>query len=261
MPHEVSRKSSVLKSKSLDNTLKLYSLTAITAGVSVLAMAQPAASEVIITKKTIPIPISEMGDGPTVKISLANNGVNDFSFSLYSFAYHDAVRDFEVRSLEGGAVVTPSSAAGSRSALALARGAKIGPSAHFSSGKGLDLIERSVVSFYKSSRSTYIKNFTGNWGGNPTNRYLGVRFLIHGKTHYGWVRLTVTTAPRKPISATITAYAYETVANKKIQAGIAGSASASEAQAHYQIQTPALGMLALGADGMALWRRDNLTIN
>src|SRR5579872_1227422 len=84
MSHEVSRRSSALDSKAFDHTLKVYSVAAITAGVSVLALAKPAAGELIVTKKTIPIPISEMGDGPTAKISLTNNGVNDFSFSLYS---------------------------------------------------------------------------------------------------------------------------------------------------------------------------------
>jgi|HubBroStandDraft_6_1064221.scaffolds.fasta_scaffold67524_2 hypothetical protein len=49
------------------------------------------------------------------------------------------------------------------------------------------------------------------------------------------------------MSATITAYAYETVANKIIEAGIGGAASAIESAAQNQISQPArpsLGMLA-----------------
>ena len=61
----------------------------------------------------------------------------------------------------------------------------------------------------------------GPWGGNPKNRYLGVRFRIDGQIHYGWVRLTVLTQPTGTWSATITAYAYETVPNKAIKAGTA----------------------------------------
>ena len=61
------------------------------------------------------------------------------------------------------------------------------------------------------------------------------------------------------MSATITAYAYETVANKIIEAGIGGAASAIESAAQNQISQPArpsLGMLALGANGLPLWRRE-----
>ena len=82
MTHETSMQQGPLFGlKTLDHSMKLYCAAAMTAGVSVLAMAQPAASEVIVTKKTIQIPISEDGLGPTVHISLNNNGVDDFSFS------------------------------------------------------------------------------------------------------------------------------------------------------------------------------------
>jgi hypothetical protein len=37
----------------------------------------------------------------------------------------------------------------------------------------------------------YSHIFGGPWGGNHPNRFLGVKFLIHGKTHYGWIRVTV----------------------------------------------------------------------
>lgn len=247
MSREAPAENSML-ARAFDQSMKLYSLAAMTAGVSVLALAQPAAGEVIVTKKTIPIPISVDGNGPTVKISLTNNGVNDFSFSLYSFNYHGIDRELRIRPLEGGAVVAPS-----RFVLPLVRGAKIGPSAQFNASFS-DLVERSVVS--SGNGSSYIKTFQGHWGRNPSNRYVGVRFLINGETHYGWARLTVTTAPHKALSATITAYAYETIANKKIQAGVSENNSANEAQARTQVGTPTLGMLALGAEGIEIWRRE-----
>ena len=64
---------------------------------------------------------------------------------------------------------------------ALMRGAKIGPSAHFSS-KHLEDIELSAGG---GTTSNYTRNVYGDWGGNPQNRYVGVRFLIGGETHYG----------------------------------------------------------------------------
>jgi hypothetical protein len=240
--------------------MKVYSVAAAAAGVSLLALAPLAEGEVVITRKNIPIPISSYFFPPPhpVPISLNNDGINDFSFELYTFAYHSFNDDLYMKPLEGGAVV---GAAGSKSifyASALARGARIGPSAHFSS-KGEAFIERAHGI---DASSNYSRKLYGNWGGNPANRYIGVKFLIDGATHYGWVRFTVTTQPRG-FSATITAYAYETVANKRILAGISEKDSAST-QAEPKTESlgqPSLGVLAAGAAGLALWRRDETLVH
>ena len=55
----------------------------------------------------------------------------------------------------------------------------------------------------------------GPWA-NVADRYLGLKFQIKGKTHYGWARLTVDWIK---LSATLTGYAYETVADKPILIG------------------------------------------
>jgi hypothetical protein len=60
------------------------------------------------------------------------------------------------------------------------------------------------------------------------------------------------------MTGTITGYAYETIPNKPILAGTAGKTSV-EAQVEDNVHNPggpSLGMLALGAEGLALWRRD-----
>ena len=63
----------------LDHQMKVYSVAALAAGVGVLALAQPAEGEVVVTKKTIPIPVSQFdGQQNLVPISLNNNGINDF---------------------------------------------------------------------------------------------------------------------------------------------------------------------------------------
>jgi hypothetical protein len=219
-----------------------------------LALAQPADAEVVITRKTIPIPISSyFGQQHLVPISLNNNGVTDFSFSLYSFAYHGFNQTLNVWPTEGGAVIAEPSPRGGSFASALVRGAKIGSSAHFGSKERIDIEQ--AEGFDASSK--YSRNLYGNWGDNPANRYLGVRFLIDGETHYGWIRLTVTTEPRG-FSAEITAYAYETVANKRILAGVPekSSAEARPQPMDEYMARASLGMLALGANGLALWRRD-----
>ena len=67
------------------------------------------------------------------------------------------------------------------------------------------------------------------WGGDPKDRYVGVRFLIGGQTHYGWIRLTVTTSTEEAArELRITGYAYETLANKPILAGTAATAATAE---------------------------------
>jgi hypothetical protein len=250
MPRDLLPPSAKANSESIDHRAKLYSIAAAAAGVSVLALAQPAEGEVVVTQKTIPIPTNSYFGPyfPPTPISLNNDGINDFSFSIYSFAYHSFHDDLTVWPLQGGAVVASPNEFGGFYASALAAGAKIGPSAHFSSNKLTD-IER-AQGFDASSH--YSRKLYGNWSNNPVNHYLGVKFLIDGATHYGWVRLTVTTRPHG-FKATITGYAYETVANKRILAG------EKEGQPQAQIErhpSAALGMLALGADGLQMWRRE-----
>ena len=58
-----------------------YSLAAAVAGV-LLALVQPSLRAKSITKKTIHIPLTD-GTPEPVKISMSNNGVNNFTFSLY----------------------------------------------------------------------------------------------------------------------------------------------------------------------------------
>ncbi|HKI47974.1 MAG TPA: IPTL-CTERM sorting domain-containing protein, partial [Desulfobacteria bacterium] len=58
---------------------------------------------------------------------------------------------------------------------------------------------------------------TGNFGGK--NGYIGVRFLISGKPHYGWIQFDAT-ANRSPV--TIRGWAYEDESGKAIAAGDTG---------------------------------------
>lgn len=247
-------------SETIEHRTKLYSIAAAAAGVSILAMVQPAEGEVVVTRKNIPIPVSVYGGHQyLVPISLNNDGITDFSFSLYSFAYHSFFQDLTVTPVEGGAIVGAAGPKGVSYASALVRGAKIGPSAHFSSQGRADV---EVARGFNFSSTHYSRKLYGNWGGSPANRYLGVRFLIDGATHYGWIRLTVNTQPHT-FSATITGYAYETVANKRILAGISAKDSASsQAEPNAEnVGQPSLGMLALGANGLALWRSDETLVH
>ena len=57
--------------------LGMYSLAAAVASVSMLALAEPASGEVVITKKTIHIPIHPYLMPDPTKISMANDGVDN----------------------------------------------------------------------------------------------------------------------------------------------------------------------------------------
>lgn len=133
-------------------------------------------------------------------------------------------------------------------AAALAPGRRVGPAAKFTPGsKGM---------FW------YYGFFGGNdsaceWGRKaPRDQYMGVKFLdTSGNLHYGWVRVSVEGG------VTITGYAYETTPNKGITTGVThGAADDARVMEPADTLTPgsapaSLGMLALGAPGMAAWRK------
>jgi hypothetical protein len=232
-------------SKATDGQLKAYSSAAIAAGISALALAQPAEGKVIVTQTNIQI--DRYG---SATIDLNNDGIKDFSFFNGGGDYdHSFYGTFAVRPLTGGKVVAGVRGSQGAYASVLAQGAVVGPSAKFSSsaGRGQALIERSTG----DASATVSNSPIGPWT-NISTKYLGVKFLISGETHYGWIQMSTDT--NKSISATITAYAYETVPNKKVMIEPSGD-EGDAAAATMSHRGPALGMLAMGADGLKMWRQ------
>jgi hypothetical protein len=90
------------------------------------------------------------------------------------------------------------------------------------------------------------------------NRYLGLKFKIKGKTHYGWARLSVEASKRPyEITAVLTGYAYETIPGKPIIAGATRGPDDAVQAASINMPVPAtLGALAMGAPGLSIWRRE-----
>jgi hypothetical protein len=121
-----------------------------------------------------------------------------------------------------------------RFAAALRYGAKIQHSDRFAND-GVDL--GGVVGRLYSNTAWLGPWFNGGKG--VKNRYLGLKFKIKGKFHFGWARLTVKTT-KNDFTATLTGYAYETIPGKAIIAG--------QTQGPDVITVPAgsLGRLALG---------------
>jgi hypothetical protein len=105
----------------------------------------------------------------------------------------------------------------------------------------------------------------GKWA-SVNNEYLGLKFKIHGKTHYGWARLNVTYMPQgHSITATLTGYAYETIPNQGLRAGQRHDADHQPTSDEANVTESAglrlaptsrsLGRLARGAQSVALGRR------
>jgi hypothetical protein len=97
----------------------------------------------------------------------------------------------------------------------------------------------------------------GNWR-NVKDLYLGLKFMVAGQTHFGWARLNVALTTQASWTATLTGYAYETVANRPLLSGQThGQEVPQPVSFKPMAPLPAtLGSLAQGAPGLVAWRRD-----
>jgi hypothetical protein len=103
-------------------------------------------------------------------------------------------------------------------------------------------------------------NCGGPWS-TATGGYLGFRFLIKGKVHYGWARATGSALQFG--SWYLDGYAYETIPNKPIMVGATkGNDSERIEGPDASLTAPApkpatLGALAMGSRGLSIWRRED----
>jgi|HubBroStandDraft_6_1064221.scaffolds.fasta_scaffold07588_2 hypothetical protein len=220
-------------SASCQQQLNAYALAAVAAGVSALALAQQSEAKIIYTPTHRVI-----GNGNSYKLDFTGFGTTDLTiqneYNYWGF------RSQELAAKQAGSNQVAHNYFG---AVAMSRGQQIGPKCAFSGG-----IE---VMAELSSRANSSGVF-GSWI-NVNNRYLGVRFYINGKVHYGWARLNVQVQLPLTVTATLTGYAYETVPNKPI---IAGQTKGPEV---VTVQTASLGRLAQGSAGLAPGRRKEST--
>jgi hypothetical protein len=229
-------------SDSLHQRLSVYALAAGAAGVGVLALAQPVEARIVFT------PIHHViGKNGKYKLDLNHDKMADFILSNKHGCNTDFCYDFlsAIPAGDNGVEGT------NPEAFALKRGMQIGPKAPFSG------------QFMASSESGQGTN--GRWL-NVKNGYLGLKFQIKGKTHFGWARLTVQVLGGGLIRATLTGYAYETIANKPI---IAGRTKEPDDRNSAELPNPAtrpapalkpatLGLLAMGVHGLPIWRRESV---
>jgi len=218
-------------SASIHQQLNLYGLAATAAGVSTLALAQPAQAKIVYTPANTPIPCVSK-----VNLDLNHDGNPDFVFFNQSGGvYHQCWLDV-LPTTQGNQILGTENFA-----AALKAGARIGASSRFSASHDL-----------MAAVTAYTQN-AGQWV-NVNKRYLGLEFKIHGKTHFGWARLNVAENGVKIIGK-LTGYAYETVPNKSIVAGKTDGSpgrikcAGQITSASQSAQLKSLGQLAQGATG------------
>jgi hypothetical protein len=234
-------------SDSFHQRLNMYALAASAAGVGVLALTHPAEAKIVYTPTHRVI-----GKKARYQVDFNHDKLGDFALVNTRNCNTDFCVDVLSAIPSGGNGIE--GAKGFLSipyASALQRGARIGPKAHFS-GR--------LMASSESSQGTI-----GRWL-NVTNGYLGVRFTINGKLHYGWARLTVQVLHGAYIKTTLTGYAYETIANKPIIAGRTKSdaddpsvvgQSAPAALMIPSARAATLGLLAQGYPALSAWRKSH----
>lgn len=192
---------------SLNQKLNSYALAASAAGVGVLALVPSAPAKIVYTPANVTIKVQQH-----YNIDLNRDGITDFTLQIKTSqsAGHFYFTTLAAVSPKGNAVEggkTYSSLGRGNYAFALQRGSRITPRQTFSGA---------IMALAGTNDGASI--YVGQWL-DAKNRYLGLKFQIQGKAHYGWARLSVVNTHLTITSAKLTGYAYETVANKAIVAG------------------------------------------
>ena len=240
-------------SESVTQRLNGYALAAGAAGVGVLALAHPAEAKIVYTPANIPI----VQNGGPVDLDLNHDGINDFQFSNFLSTpamrkpegFHQSSLGVYPIQLSNRVVAVKSN--GVFAAAALHKGKTVGPHSPFQpTHVGLNM--------WACAGGTSGFGCDGPWY-KVNQGYLGLKFVINGTTHFGWAHIKQVGVT----SPTITGYAYETVPNKPIVTGKKKGTEkigTEQAVSARPTQAPTLGLLAMGAPGLSVWRRKELAL-
>ena len=209
--------------------LSAYALAATAAGVSVLALVHAASGKIIYTKTNVHV-FDKLG----YPLDLNNNGRADFRFYGHSLSTSDCAvgSSLGIAQARTGNLILGHKTGAS----ALPAGVLVGSKASFAS----------TLLMGRAWEPCGNTSFAGPWansGKGVKQRYLGLKFKIKGKTHFGWARLNYPGGLGGGRDATMTGYAYETVPNKAIVTG--------KTKGPDDAVDTSLGQLARGA---AAWR-------
>jgi hypothetical protein len=212
-------------SRSMQQQLNMYAFAAGAAGVGVLALALPADAKIVYTPAQEQLP---PGFGISLYLDLNHDGVNDFYFVNFYSRTSSMIALWLSPDSKGNEIFSHSG-----SAAALPANVRVGPKGKF---KQLNLVGMVSDDLFHS-------RCKGPWD-DVNKRYLGLKFTIKGKTHFGWARLNVSCVYLRAINATLTGYAYESIPNKPIITGKTKGPDES-------VEPATLGHLARGAGGIS----------
>jgi len=202
-------------SKSLNHQLNMYALAAGAAGVGLLALTRPAEAKIIYTPAHAKVV-------PPFPVDLNHDGIVDFYFgNFYPFGikrlsicqyWHSASEGDVCNPSYGSNAVRTIHSKGGEFAAALPNGDKV--------QRGLFAKPRAPLGtiYLGTGLDT---GWFGPWfngGRGVKHRYLGLKFKIKGRFHFGWARMSVT-IDHTYFTAILTGYAYETIPGKGIIAG------------------------------------------
>jgi len=265
----------------LEKNVFAYAAAATAAGAGMLFSAPLAESKIVYTPAHV-----NLQNRSSFPLDLDHNGIIDFylvrHFAKSSMSTSQSVMSVchvpatslglrcstaasATNALNAVRAVAASTSRHSFAAAALVKGAKIQRGNRFLNKVPVFMGEKK---FYFGTNGSTGSAWFGPWmnkGKGVRNRYLGLKFKINGKFHFGWVRLTITTPQKKAeFTATLTGYAYETIPNKGIVAGQTKGPDQSDDRAPTLTltappHTPAtLGLLALGTPALTIWRRQKI---
>jgi hypothetical protein len=245
-------------SESVHQQLSMYALAAVV--ISLLVSPKPSEARIVYTPTHVNI-------NSPYSLDLNHDGITDFTLGqihsrkfsgCFGYDVSDELADGVAKG--NGVVASPYGFA-----AALNRGVEIGAGQRFT--------PYAPEMVYVAQNWTHVllchivQILVGPWA-NVSNLYLGLEFQINGKIHYGWARLSVQVG-YVYINATLTGYAYETIAGKSIIAGQTtgpedeweeddfGPGASLTSPIPDVPQTATLGALAMGAPGLSIWRRRN----
>jgi len=221
----------------LHSQVTSYAMAASAAGVSLLALAQPAEGKIVYTQAQKVIP----NDG-YYNLDLNHDGKPDFVLANPSPSLNSAY------SATSSVLAYPFRLGANRVygrdsfASCLHKGVRVGPGGPFSP------FDRIMARMHWFDGSYSVQGKWANGGKGVVSRFLGFRFKVNGAAHYGWARLNVGISDSYPgLTATLTGYAYETIPNKPI---ISGKTKGKD-----EPLRATLGGLAAGASGLHTWRQ------
>jgi hypothetical protein len=246
-------------SASINQQLNGYVLAASAGGVALLALAQPGEAKIIYTQaharvvfgQPLPVDLNRDGIVDFYLMQQGDSGLDKLSACQYWASFISSIACSSSRGTN--AIRTSVDSKGRKFGAALRYGEKIQRGEQFAKRK---VTLGTVVSGFGSDTT-----WRGPWlngGKGVKNRYLGLKFKIKGWFHFGWARITVTTTSNN-FTATLTGYAYETIPGKSIIAGqTKESGEIGSVEQPVTVPTPepaTLGLLAMGAPGLSIWRR------